>query len=178
MSKFSPLSQSALLEYFSYDPHTGVLTRIKKTSGRRGGIGETVGSPCGQGYLQMRFFRKTLVHRVIWVMVYGVDISNLEIDHINGIKTDNRLSNLRSATHSENVANKHGRPKTVTGFWGVTCRGDSFAARISMNNKTIFLGSYKNRYDAALAYDAAAIEYHGEFATLNFPIEGMSEAAE
>lgn len=94
-------------------------------------------------------------------------------DHINGDGLDNRRSNLREATHAENLCNQLRAPGG-SGFKGVTwfkSRGD-WKAQIMKQGKNYHLGYHATAEDAALAYDEAARRLHGEFATLNFPRPG------
>lgn len=94
-------------------------------------------------------------------------------DHRNGDGLDNRRSNLREATQSQNLCNR--RPKSrPAGFKGVTWfeRLGRWKAQCSKGGKNHHLGYYADIEDAARAYDAAARELHGEFASLNFPNVG------
>jgi hypothetical protein len=96
----------------------------------------------------------------------------LLVDHANGDGLDNRRTNLRLATHSQNQFNKRKtKSKTSSRFIGVYFekRKNRWMARIHYHGKRIWLGSFKSESDAALAYDKAALEYHKEFARLNFP---------
>ncbi|MGA2172051.1 MAG: AP2 domain-containing protein [Sedimentisphaerales bacterium] len=97
----------------------------------------------------------------------------LLVDHRNRNSLDNRRSNLRLATHAQNIHNREKRKNTVSRFIGVTLnkRGGKWYARIRSKGKTIYLGSFNNEIEAAKAYDEAAKKYHGEFAILNFPRE-------
>lgn len=90
------------------------------------------------------------------------------VDHINRDTLDNRRSNLRIATVGQNNFNKWTKKK----FKGVFWRKDKnrWAATIGANRKTYHLGYFKSDIDAALAYDEAARNLHGEFAYLNFPV--------
>ncbi|HRH44698.1 MAG TPA: HNH endonuclease signature motif containing protein [Pyrinomonadaceae bacterium] len=90
-----------------------------------------------------------------------------EVDHKNGNGLDNRKSNLRIATRSQNAAN--GSYQNQSGFRGVYQFGKLFMANIRFNNKTIHLGRFSTKTEAAKAYDAKAKQLFGEFATLNFP---------
>jgi len=96
----------------------------------------------------------------------------LLVDHKNGNALDNRKANLRLATHWQNSCN---RKKVNTNTWsrfiGVSFhkRRGLWTAAIRYRGKHIWLGYFKTELEAALAYDRAAIKYHGEFARLNFP---------
>jgi hypothetical protein len=93
----------------------------------------------------------------------------MEVDHINCNRIDNRKSNLRHATRSQNVRNTIPRTDTSSKFKGVHWHKASkkWMTRIYINGKRKFIGSFNNEYDAALAYNAAAAEHYGEFARLN-----------
>jgi len=94
-------------------------------------------------------------------------------DHINGDGLDNRRSNLREATSAQNACNRRLSSYNTSGFKGVSWKadGDRWVARIKVHGTATHLGSFSTPQEAARAYDAAAIEMHGEFARLNFPIE-------
>ncbi len=89
----------------------------------------------------------------------------METDHINGNKLDNRRENLRICTHAENLRN---RMPIKGGIKGVNRNWNKFRARIRVNGVSIHLGNYPSEYEAAMAYDTAAIKYHGEFAATNY----------
>lgn len=92
------------------------------------------------------------------------------VDHANGDILDNRRENLRICTHKQNIRNGKSR-KGSSIYKGVSKRGDydAWQAHITVDRKKKNLGCYKDEQDAARAYDAAALEYFGEFANLNFP---------
>ena len=90
------------------------------------------------------------------------------VDHINGNGLDNRRENLRICTNQQNQGNAKAR-RGSSQFKGVSRKGNRWIAYIQFNRKFRSLGSFESEHDAALAYDAAALECFGEFAALNFP---------
>lgn len=155
------LTQQRLQELFAYDPETGLLTR-KVRVGSRGPIGQVVGSSVGAGYLAVSiYYEKFILHRLIWLYVYG-DWPQHDIDHINGIKTDNRLANLRHVTRSENQHNMRSRKNNTSSVVGVrrSASKNGWRARITVNSKEIHIGSYPTSAQAAEAYRAAKKIYH------------------
>jgi hypothetical protein len=91
-----------------------------------------------------------------------------EIDHINGNGSDNRWENLRQVTHKQNGANQGANYNNKHGFKGVRKRGNSWSARIATEKKERHPGSFSSKYQAAAAYDVAAVELFGEYARLNY----------
>jgi hypothetical protein len=110
---------------------------------------------------------KVFMHRVVMKARDGV-----QIDHINGIKHDNRRANLRFATCSQNAIN---RPGKKTRRYGAAFKGifrctetGKWRARIRIDNKNVNLGTHHTQEEAARAYDREAKKLFGEFAVLNF----------
>jgi len=151
---------------FSYDAITGVFTRKVRTSNRVK-IGDVVEGFDKDGYLRVQIQgRKYKLHRIIWLMMSGV-LPKDNIDHVNGIKDDNRWCNLREATPSENQHNRGKYKNNTTGFKGVvrTNRLDKpFRAKISCNGKMKHLGEFNTPELAHQAYSEAAKQLHGKFA--------------
>ncbi len=92
-------------------------------------------------------------------------------DHIDGNGLNNRRSNLRPASNSQQVANQGVRSDNTSGYKGVTWREDrgKWEAKIQSGGKRRCLGLFDDKIEAAKVYDHAALEAFGEFAVLNFP---------
>lgn len=89
-------------------------------------------------------------------------------DHIDHNTLNNKKSNLRTCTHGQNACNRELMRVNTSGYKGV-CRSDSkhgWRARIKVNHQEIYLGAYKTKQEAYEAYRKAAIEIHGEYASL------------
>lgn len=90
------------------------------------------------------------------------------VDHIDRNGLNNVRSNLRFATRSQNCANRMLLKSNASGFKGVSWGSRGFwRASVCCTGKQIFLGTYKNKVDAARAYDAAVVDLFGEFAVTN-----------
>ena len=105
-----------------------------------------------------------LMHRLVMSAPEGV-----KVDHINHDPLDNRRSNLRLCTRSQNICNRRMPRGPNTPYRGVSRRQDckSWRAQIKADGRNIHLGNFHTPEEAARAYDAAARHYYGEFATLN-----------
>ena len=112
------------------------------------------------------------MHRMILGLGYG---DERKADHENHDTLDNRRSNLRVATTSQNGSNSRVRKDNTSGFKGVGYRGGRFLAYIRVNGKRSYLGTYGTAVEAALAYDAAAREHFGEYACTNFAADARVE---
>lgn len=109
-------------------------------------------------------------HRLIWMMANGQTIPDgMQVDHINRNKHDNRPSNLRLVTGSQNRCNTGKSRSNRTGFKGVSyCRTRRrLQAIIKLNGKQHKLGWFVTAEEAAAAYDRAAIALHGEHGLTN-----------
>jgi len=150
-------------DYLEYNPYNGEF--LWKTSGHGHYAGDRAGSIYANGYRYIQLegldYRAA---RLAWFMVNGDDPAYF-VDHINKIRGDDRIENLRLATNSLNQANAWWSTNT-SGFKGVTwqkSRGQ-WAAKITVNGKDKFLGRFATRVEAAKAYRNAAVEAWGEFA--------------
>ncbi|WP_278445217.1 HNH endonuclease [Stutzerimonas kunmingensis] len=157
------LTQERLKELLSYDPATGVFT-WKKARGNKP-AGSTAGT-VNHGYLVTKCDKiGYLNHRLAWLYVHG-SFPELEIDHINRDKADNRLCNLRLATTSQNQHNAAVRSDSTTGVKGVSLHRPSnkYRAAICVKGERTVLGYFTTIAEAAAAYAYAADRLHGDFA--------------
>lgn len=144
------LTQDELKRILKYDHETGVFAWRAVANKKR--PGDIAGSTNGRGYRQIGIGgRDYSAHRLAWMYVHGVWPT--EIDHINGVRDDNRLANLRVVTKNEN---QHNRP-TAKGYSRYR-RG--WLARIVVNNVQHFLGTFTTENDARTAYLEAKKHYH------------------
>lgn len=132
---------------------------------------EAFTAPCGHGYRVGKIKRtRHQAHRVVFALFHGRWPSAL-IDHIDLDKMNNRPENLREATRLQNAWNKGLTKQNTSGFKGVSFHAGTgrWISQVWCEGKSNFLGRYDTPEAAALAYDAKAIELHGEYAQLNFP---------
>lgn len=136
----------------------GVLIRKTKVGGGRK-PGDCVGTPIRGGYLAVRIRGESyLAHRIIWAICNGQDPGDMDVDHIDRDKTNNRPANLRLATRSQNCANKFTR--------GVHRRKSSgkFQAYVYKDRACIHLGIFDTEEAARAAHAAAKLQIFGEYA--------------
>jgi hypothetical protein len=150
-------SLDLLRKNFAYDPDTG---HIKGASRRKPPVPNT------QGYVCFKFMGQYLAsHRIAWALHYGyLPPPEMEIDHINGIRNDNRIANLRLVSLAQNMKNKaqyrnntHGYPGIM--FESASRRVNQWRAQIQVNGRAIKLGSYKCKTAAIFARKRAEITY-------------------
>lgn len=163
-----------LHECFLYNPETGTLTWKRRplshfphaqaqSDWNKRFPGHEAGSSDGQ-YIRVGINNaRYRVHRVIWVMLTGKWPKYIDHKNLNGL--DNRFSNLREATFSENRWNVPNRRRVKELPRGVyrNYRGGRFAARATVNGKEIGLGTYDTPEEAHAAWLAAVSEERGEF---------------
>lgn len=159
------ITQQYLQDNFHFDPNTGLFVRTKKT-GNSVKTGVPLVCNKGNGYIVFCVQGKLqLAHRMAWLYVYG-EIPSKNIDHINGIRFDNRIVNLRLANQSQNTANSNLSKSNKSGYKGVIWRKDicKWEAQIGVNYKCVKLGKFDCKEDAARAYANAANKHFGVFA--------------
>ena len=153
-----------LQEQLDYNPATGVFKwKVNRVGVRAGSIAGSVTGGYRTITLDGVMYK---AHRLAWKMQTGSDPLNT-IDHINNDRSDNRFSNLREATRSEQGRNKtaHGSSAFLGVSWIASRR--KFQARITVNGRQPHLGYFNSEVDAAHAYNAAASKAYGAFANLN-----------
>jgi HNH endonuclease/AP2 domain len=150
------VTQARLQELFLYD--NGNL--VRRVSVKGSNAGTVIGTRRAKGYFVAMVDGKSYrVHHLVWMYHHGHFVP--ELDHINRDRGDNRIENLRPCTHSQNLGNSRAR---VHKYKGVTFCKATEKWRAQMNGH---LGRFDTIEEAALAYNAAAIEHFGEFAHLN-----------
>jgi hypothetical protein len=103
------LTQEELKKFLHYDPDTGIFTNIIRRQKLK--VWDIVGSIRSDGYLEITVdYSRFLAHRLVWLYVYS-SFPIEQIDHINWIKNDNRISNLREVTQKENLQNQKKRTR-------------------------------------------------------------------
>jgi hypothetical protein len=110
-----------------------------------------------------RIRKNVLMHRVIASTPH-----NLETDHINHDKLDNRKINLRNCSTRQNRANTKPYPRSKSGLKGVVRVNNKWRAILINGTKYIHIGYFHSKIDAAKAYDSRAREIYGEYAYTNF----------
>lgn len=183
------VTPEVLRELLDYDPETGVLTwkhrdvkwfrdgeRISAQGAANIWNGRYAGSQAfsfnrQSGYVHGNVLsRKYKAHRVAYAMMTG-EWPKDDIDHIDGVRDNNRWSNLRAATKSENCRNCGPRNRT-TGYKGVYPVSNSpglFQCLFRDEGKLRYLGSGRDPEELARLWDKHAKKLHGKFARLNFP---------
>lgn len=135
-----------------------------------------VESASGTFYARRSFYNKesqkqTTVYLHQFILNAGEDV---EVDHKDRNGLNNTRENLRAATHSENQWNRTKYSNNQVGFKGVSLKKDrnnkKYLAQIKVNGKVGHIGYFYSAEEAAKAYDQKAIQLHGEFAQLNFPV--------
>lgn len=147
-----------LFEYLRYNETKGEFTWIKRPN-KNIHLHTRAGTKNSAGYRVISLFGKRyLEHRLAWFYVHG-EMPKHEIDHINQIRDDNRISNLRQVTHSENQRNKTRKDSRVDeiGIWWCR-RRKRYIAEISLNGKKVYQKSFKDIDEAIQQRKAKALE--------------------
>jgi hypothetical protein len=124
------------------------------------------------GYLKVTLFEKShRVHRMIANAFLGI-IKGEQVDHVDGNRSNNSISNLRICTHAQNQANSKLSKANKSGYKGVYWfkKRGKWKAQICLNNKQFHIGLFSSKEEAAYAYDCAATEKSSEFAKTNLKL--------
>lgn len=153
------LTVERLKEVLRYNKRTGIFTRLIAL--KKNLIGQPAGYSHGDGYIAISVDgKKYLAHRLAWFYITNKWPPN-EIDHKNRNRSDNRWSNLRLATHSQNQANSPARNTNFLGIKGVRLH---WTGKFEARYKQKHLGHFKTAELAQLAYHEAVKKEHGDFA--------------
>lgn len=158
-------TQDRVRELFDYRDDGRLVRKISIQS--RSQAGSVAGGNSTRGVVIVSVdYRRYKAHRLIWLWHYG--ILPPEIDHIDGDPSNNRIENLRAATHATNMKNMKTPSTNRSGFKGVRFHLPTrkWTAQIGVNKKSVYLGIFLTPEDAYAAYCRAAVKYHGEFARL------------
>lgn len=141
-------------EFLKYNPETGLFMRIKGCKDRYLGYWFK-GNKTSRGYLEVAYNGvKSNASRVAWYLMTSEQPD--VIDHINGVRDDNRFLNLRNVTLSENQRNRKLNEDNSTGYNGVYPSGRRFRARCRVNGRLVNLGTF----DTALQAHEARIAFN------------------
>lgn len=146
----------------SYEPLTGVFTRLTRSSNAL--PGQVIPTPHAEGYKRITVGGKTyLAHRLAFFLMTGSWPSEM-IDHINQDRSDNRWANLREADRSQNAFNRKANKGSSTGIKGVSLHKASGKYVVQICHR--YLGLYDNIELAELVSLEAQDKFQGEFANL------------
>lgn len=156
------ITHARLLEVLDYDQDTGIFTR--KIGLGHSKAGDTAGSPAGRGYIRVKVDGMAYkAHRLAWFYV-TISWPKEQIDHVNGIRDDNRFANLREANQFENSRNARKYKNNSTGFKGVSVEKGKFVSRIAVGGSQRIIGRFSTPEAAHTAYREAARRHYGSFA--------------
>lgn len=150
------ISQKTLKRLVSYDPTTGVFTR-RQYAASNAKAGDECGCLGSGGYIFIMLLGKRYPAAKLAFLYMTGAFPKTNIDHINGIRTDNSWSNLRDVPIAENNKNKRLQKNNVSGVHGVNwCKTKQrWMAQIQVGGKKIALGSFAQKKDAVEARDRA-----------------------
>jgi len=160
----STITYARLRELLDYEPASGIFTWRKARRGTAK-IGSVAGTIDGKGYVQIKVdSRLYLAHRLAWLYTFG-HFPPADIDHQNGVRSDNRIDNLRPATRSQNNANSPARSDNTSGIKGVFWekRRKKWRVQVTVNGTKYHLGYYDDAAHATAVYQGAALLAFAEY---------------
>lgn len=157
-------SKALILFHLDFSEATGEF-HWKRPTSNRVKVGYAAGCTGSHGYIWITLCGcKCSAHQLAWIVSRNSAPPKL-IDHVNGVKSDNRPSNLRAATFSENAANSRAHKDSKSGIKGIHRHYDGrWRAQIRVGNKRVHLGCFDTPSEAHSAYHAAAVVHFGQFA--------------
>lgn len=159
------LTQAQIHELLEYNSITGEFFWKVSVSNRKP-AGSATGKPRkGNKYSTIMINGiNYMAHRIAWLHYYGHWPTQF-VDHKDGVKSNNAITNLREASNSQNKCNMGKRTDNSTGFKGVYFNklNSNYRAGICINGQKISLGSFSTPEEAHAAYCKAALELHGTF---------------
>ena len=163
------LTQERLHELLDYDGATGEFRWRVDRGGGAPLVGARAGAINGRGYVVICIDQRSYqAHRLAWLYTHGT-WPTVHIDHVNGTPGDDRIINLRLATHSENMRNRKDHSNNSSGFKGVSWHkgAKKWAAGIRIHGRRKHLGLFDAAEAAHLAYCEAAKALHGSFSRVS-----------
>lgn len=158
------LSQIKLKSVLYYSPITGLFT-WRSCSSTRMKVGDVAGSQSAAGYIKIKIEGELYyAHRLAWLYMYGVWPTH-QIDHKNGIRHDNKRSNLRQATALENQMNRAVRSNSSSGKKCVSrdAKRNKWVVQPVLGGQRYYLGRFHSVEEASLVYGEFARNHHGLF---------------
>ena len=167
------IDPALLRQLLDYDPATGLFVWREREasffSGKRAvqrranwnaryAGGPALTTQTSDGYLRGKIMQlPVLAHRAAFAIIHGEWPE--QVDHINGVRSDNRISNLRAANNAVNSRNQRRLDRNTSGVTGVVQVGRKWLASIMVNQKRYHLGHFDTIEDAAAARKAAEVRY-------------------
>lgn len=149
------MTQEELFEILEYNPNTGSFIWKKNPYSNKKLKGKVAGYKTKTGYIRIIYKKKEyLAHRLAWLYIYG-EMPNV-IDHLNGVRSDNRLENLRNTTTRGNSKNRKLGKNNTSGYSGISFQNKQKSWLVTIGNE--YVGFYKKLEDAIEARCKAEIE--------------------
>ena len=152
-AKNIPFSQNDLQRIFDYTNGTLIW---RENRGNNKVKGRVAGYHNQHGYILIALNNvRYRAHRLAWVYVYGSIPNHLDIDHINGVRDDNRVENLRLVTVQQNMMNN-----TVARGYRYRAKNNNYEAFLGVDGRRVYLGVFPTAHQARRAYLEAKQIYH------------------